>query len=176
MKYYGERNLKLYRDYNNQNKKGSEEPAPVKNQQFFPGGFPGRPPQPPGQMRPQPGQRPQVGPPPGQMGPQPGQTAPQPGQLRAPMSAPPNFTPELPSAEREQLQAPFGAPQFAPRRPRNLRSCLNRFTYIWLVNGNSFWFFPVFLSGQQVVGFRWRRGSWVFDRISTRRILFHQCF
>lgn len=162
----------MYRDYYNQDRNDSGESASVKNQQFFPGGFPGQ--QPPGQTRPQPGpMRPQPGP----TRPQPGPTGPPPGQMRAPTGAPPNFTPELPRAEREQLQTPFGGPQGQRgHRPRDLRRCLNRFTYIWLVNGNSFWFFPVFQSGQQVIGFRWRRGSWVYDRISTRRILFHQCF
>ena len=169
-----ERNLKLFRDNYNQDRNASGEPTPVKNQQFFPGGFPGPGQRPPGQTRPQPGS---PGQPPGQMRPQPGPAGQPPGQMRAPAGAPPNFTPELPRSEQEQLQTPFGGSQGQRgHRPRDLRSCLNRFTYIWLVNGNSFWFFPVFLSGQQVIGFRWRRGSWVYDRISTRRILFHQCF
>jgi hypothetical protein len=57
-----------------------------------------------------------------------------------------------------------------------MRGCLNRFTFIWLVNGNSFWFYPTFVDRQFVTGFRWRRNRWEFDRINLRRILFHRCF
>lgn len=118
-------------------------------------------------------------------------------QMRQPIGAPPSFTPTLPESERGEQRGMFGRPPgFGPdrrpdqrerggprdrdfdrgRRPRNLRSCLNRFTFIWLINGDSFWFYPIMLSGQQVVGFRWRRGAWVFDRINVRRIFFHQCY
>ena len=114
-------------------------------------------------------------------------------QMRQPIGSPPNFTPTLPESERGKQREMFGgSPGFGPdqrnrggpgdrdfdrgRRPRNLRSCLNRFTFIWLFNGDSFWFYPIMISGQQVVGFRWQRGAWVFDRINIRRIFFHQCY
>jgi hypothetical protein len=72
----------------------------------------------------------------------------------------------------------FREPQFEERfgRERDLRRCLNRFTFIWLNNGNSFWFYPTFIGRQQVEGFRWRRGAWIFDRINIRRIIFFRCF
>jgi len=112
-------------------------------------------------------------------------------QMREPMGPPPSFTPTLPESELGEQRGAFGGqPGFGPgrmpdrrgddfdrrRRERNLRGCLRRFTFIWLVNGNSFWFFPIIISGQQVIGFRWRRGVWVYDRINVRRILYHQCY
>jgi hypothetical protein len=57
-----------------------------------------------------------------------------------------------------------------------MRRCLFRFTYFWLFNGNDFWFYPTFVDGQFVHGFRWRRNRWEFDRINLRRIFFFRCF
>jgi hypothetical protein len=57
-----------------------------------------------------------------------------------------------------------------------MRRCLFRFTYIWLFNGNDFWFYPTFVDGQFVQGFRWRRNRWEFDRINLRRIFYFRCF
>lgn len=104
-----------------------------------------------------------------------------PGMEGQPRTAPPNFIPEAPDMGRRQMGSPgqdqFGLQRFPqPVRPRELRRCQNRFTYIWLVNGNAFWFFPTFVGSQFVQGFRWRRNRWEFDRINLRRILFFRCF
>ncbi|MDD3174161.1 MAG: hypothetical protein PHF63_11015 [Herbinix sp.] len=97
-----------------------------------------------------------------------------------PTTPPPNFIPEGPGMERRSMGGPTGyGEQFRPgmqTRPRELRRCLNRFTFIWLVNGNSFWFFPTFIDRQFVVGFRWRRNRWEYDRININRIIFFRCF
>lgn len=83
-------------------------------------------------------------------------------RMEGPRTAPPNFVPQF---EEER----FG-------RRRDIRSCINRFTFIWLNNGNSFWFYPVFVGRDQVVGFRWRRNGWMFDRLNLRRISGFRCF
>jgi len=168
----------LFKDYYNQNKRCcSEKNGSLRNQQFTPGGFPGQR-QPSGsQTRPS---NPPFGTPSGRpSGPQTGTN----GQMRQPMGPPPSFTPELPSSERQELlrePAQFGTESrglgFPRRRPRDLRNCVNRFTFIWLVNGNSFWFFPIFVTREFVIGFRWSRGSWMPDRINVRRIFYHQCY
>lgn len=97
-----------------------------------------------------------------------------------PPSAPPSFTPDMPRTGGQPFSGDFDSiEQFrGPERDqfRSLRRCLNRFTFIWLVNGNSFWFYPTFIRRQQVEGFRWRNGRWEFDRINIRRILFFRCF
>ncbi len=82
-------------------------------------------------------------------------------QPPAPMMAPPNFSPPIPAWQN-------GA--------RGIRGCINRNTYIWLVNGNSFWFFPTFVSRQAVIGFRWRGFGWIYQRINLNTIRSFQCF
>lgn len=100
-----------------------------------------------------------------------------------PPSAPPNFTPQLPREEGQQLlseqrgiSGPGGLIFDFRRRQRDFRGCMNRFTYIWLFNGNNFWFYPVFIGRNAVEGFRWRRNRWEYERILINRILFHICF
>lgn len=149
-----------------------------KSQQFFPGRT-GTPPQPPGR-----GESPFE--PPGRGGPSfetPGRGQPSstpPGRQGQPPSAPPSFTPEMP---RGAGQSFTGSPDYGMQfrgdgfnRPRNYWGCLNRVTYIWLFNGNNFWFYPTFIGRRQMEGFRWRQGRWVYDRINLNRILFFTCF
>lgn len=170
---------------------GSPEPSGPPGQR--PPGSPGpsvppgqRPPGPPGSSVP-PGQRPPG--PPGPSGP-PGQRPPgssgPPGQGRpgaGPPSPPPTFTPQLPREEQQYLsepqgfRGPFGGRIIdLRRRPRDFRGCLNRFTYIWLINGSNFWFYPTFVGRNTIEGFRWRRNRWDYDRININRVLFHLCF
>jgi hypothetical protein len=157
----------------NQNRGDNKSQEKVQRQQFYPGGAPFPP------RRPDRDDRPRFQ--------QPNFPSQAPGMGEAPRSAPPNFIPEAPGMGRGQMEGPgqfqYGAP-FRDRdrdrdgggRPRNLRGCLNRFTFIWLVNGNSFWFYPTYVDRQFVQGFRWRRNRWEFDRINVRRILFFRCF
>jgi hypothetical protein len=116
------------------------------------------------------------------------------GREEPPRSAPPNFVPEQPGRgqgpERglgQERRGPmFGRPgiPFVPEptggdfqgRMRGIRACVNRFTYIWLFNGSNFWFYPTFVDGRFVRGFRWRRNRWEFDRIAINRIIFFRCF
>lgn len=143
---------------------------PMKYQQFVPG-FPIRSPVSPGQGQQRPGQRPSESQGPGRPG----------GQ---PPSAPPSFTPQLPrESDQELLSDPSGFRGSSGGafigfrgRFRDFRGCMNRFTYIWLTNGNSFWFYPVFASRNTLEGFRWRRNRWEYERININRILFHLCF
>ena len=129
---------------------------------------PGFPPQRPGRVE-EPPMMPPGFPPPGQG-----------AQEMAPRTAPPNFIPEMPDMEKRSYGQPYGGGgQMTPYmqiRPRELRRCLNRFTFIWLINGNSFWFYPTFLDRQFVYGFRWRRNQWEYDRLNVNRIIFSRCF
>ncbi len=106
-----------------------------------------------------------------------------PGMGAAPRSAPPSFTPEGPPTDQRALMGgpggPGGAPNAAGRgfvRPGDFRRCMFRFTYIWLFNGNNFWFYPTFVGRQFVEGFRWRRNRWEYDRINIQRIFFFRCY
>ena len=203
--------LSLNNNYYNFNNEGVKKRGTLKNQQFFPGGFPQTPPPPgregqPGRVPPsmtppgregQPGRVPPSMTPPGREG-QPGRVPPgftppgrgrqpgtpppemtPPGMEGAPRTAPPGFIPELPRMEGRQMGAPSGfgpQNQYGRGRFRDFRGCLYRFTYIWLDNGNNFWFYPIFVRGLQLEGFRWRRNGWVYDRINIRKIIFHICY
>jgi hypothetical protein len=97
-----------------------------------------------------------------------------------PRNAPPNFIPEIPSTFRRPMGGPpgFGVQyQFGGyNRANEIRACLNRFTFIWLINGNAFWFYPTFIDRRFVQGFRWRNNGWQYDRIGINRILFSRCY
>ncbi len=136
----------------------------------FPGGFPGSPggfPGGPGGFPGSPGGFP-GGPGgfPGGAGGFPGGPGGSPGGGQAggpPSSPPPAFVPQ------EQATA------FAVD-PGGIRRCMFRFTYIWLIDGRSFWFYPVFLGRNSVAGWRWsRRRGWVYFGIDLRQIRSFQC-
>jgi len=118
----------------------------------FPGlpGFPGFPGQP--------------GPPSGQPGPPSGQPAGPPGQMGAPSSPPPGFIPQQPAV------SPFAVD------PGAIVRCLFRNTYVWLVNGNQFWFYPVFVGRTSVAGFQWNGRFWMYTGLSLQSIQSFTCF
>jgi hypothetical protein len=134
-----------------------------------------------------PGRRPSnvpVGPPPNApVGPPP----------NVPMGPPPNVPGGQPSRESQQ-RAPEA--EFYPRdrdrdndrdrdrdrdrdneyNPRQFRRCLNRYMYVWLRNGNSFWFYPIYIAGDTLIGYRWREFGWVYFTLNIRRISYYQCY
>jgi len=119
----------------------------------------------PGQMR-QPG-FPGQGPPPGF----PGQGGPPGGQPSSgpPTGPPPSFVPQ------QQAGARGGAQVFAVD-PGAIRGCLFRFTYVWLRNGRSFWFYPTYVGRQSIAGFRWNGRRWNYYGTDLNRITSFQCF
>ncbi|MFE8697775.1 hypothetical protein ACFYKT_15655 [Cytobacillus sp. FJAT-53684] len=84
-----------------------------------------------------------------------------------PSSPPPTFTPQM------QQQSSFST--FAVD-PGSIRGCLRRFTFIWLENGRSFWFYPTFVGRTSVAGWRWRGFRWVYYGTDLNRIRSFQCF
>ena len=130
---------------------------------MLPPGFPGGP----GTQGPpfQPGPQ---GPPgfPGGPGPQgpPGQ--PGGSQTQGPTSPPPQFTPVQPQQ----------GPSLYAVDPGAISRCLFRNTYVWLTNGENFWFWPVFVGPTSVAGFRWSGRFWFYFGIDLRRISSFSCF
>jgi len=120
-----------------------------------PGGFPGQPGGFPGQPGGFPGQ---PGGFPGQPGGFPGQSG---GQ---PTSPPPSFTPSQPSATLFAVD------------PGAIAGCRFRNTFVWLNNGESFWFFPTFVGRHSVAGYRWFGFFWAYFGIDTNRIRSFTCF
>jgi hypothetical protein len=106
---------------------------------------------------------------PTQPGPMPTQPGPMPAQ---PLAPPPNFIPALPQSTQEPESFRLGGQLGG----NNIRFCLNRYTYMWLFNGNNFWFYPTFIGRNSVEGFRWRRNGWTYERINLRQIFFSLCF
>lgn len=148
-----------------------ESPSGQRFNQFFPpfnppGSFPMNPPPPPGG----PGSFPMNPPPPGPGpgggpggGPGPGGG----GNSPMPMGPPPAFSPQMPMLQ-SQSQYQSGS--------SGIRRCIYRNTFIWQRNGNSFWFFPTFVTRNDILGFRWGRFGWVPSTVNRNSILTFQCF
>ncbi|MCH7322158.1 hypothetical protein LZ480_09670 [Solibacillus sp. MA9] len=132
--------------------------------QFFPPGFGGPGAPPPGFGGP-------GAPPPGFGGPgfppPPMNQPPMGGNTQMPTGAPPNFTPAMPMSTSRSGSYTGSS---------GIRRCIYRNTFIWLRNGNSFWFFPTFVTRNVVLGFRWGRFGWQYSTINRDSILTFQCF
>ncbi|KEZ53964.1 hypothetical protein [Metabacillus indicus] len=74
-------------------------------------------------------------------------------------------------------QIPQQSPSLFAVDPGAISGCLFRFTYVWLNNGNSFWFYPTFVGRTSVAGYRWRprQFRWVYFGIDTQRIASFSC-
>lgn len=83
---------------------------------------------------------------------------------QAPTAPPPAFIPQ------QAVASPFAVD------PGAIRLCQFRNTFIWLNNGEAFWFYPVFVGPRSVAGFRWNGWSWMIFGIDTRRIMSFTCF
>ena len=129
---------------------------------FFPPPFDGPGPGPgPGGPPPFGGPGPWGPPPFGGPGQGPGQ-GPGPGApSQMPGGPPPNFSPMMSASQAGS---------------NGINRCLFRNTFIWLRNGESFWFFPTFVSRDVISGFRWGRFGWTFRRVNRDSILTFQCF
>lgn len=94
------------------------------------------------------------------------------GQDGPPSSPPPSFTPQM---QQQQFSGSGGPSVFAVDSGA-IRGCRFRFTYVWLENGNSFWFYPTFVGRTSVAGWRWRRNRWTYYGTDLRRISSFRCF
>jgi hypothetical protein len=83
---------------------------------------------------------------------------------QAPTAPPPPFIPQQAAA------TPFAVD------PGAIRLCLFRNTFIWLSNGEGFWFYPIFVGPRSVAGFRWNGRFWTIFGIDTRHIISFTCF
>ena len=81
-----------------------------------------------------------------------------------PTSPPPSFTPTQPQATAFAVD------------PGAIAGCRFRNTFVWLNNGESFWFFPTFVGRHSVAGWRWIGWRWIYFGIDTNRIRSFTCF
>jgi hypothetical protein len=76
-----------------------------------------------------------------------------------PQIPPPDFTPHLHSFTKD---------------PTLIRNCLNRFTHMW-TGRDIFWFYPIRLKRNAVVGFRWIGITWIEFEIEFDAIQAFHC-
>ncbi|KZZ85248.1 hypothetical protein [Bacillus sp. SJS] len=92
----------------------------------------------------------------------------------------------FPGQGQGQGQPPGPPPGFTPQQqatafavdPGGIRRCLYRNTYVWLNNGQQFWFYPTFVGRNSTAGFRWFPGfrQWGYFGIDLRQISSFTCF
>ncbi|MDQ0058538.1 hypothetical protein [Paenibacillus harenae] len=107
---------------------------------------------------------PPFGPPPPPFGPPGPPGPPGPSGQQSPTAPPPQFVPPRPQATLFAVD------------PGGIRRCLFRNTYIWLSNGNQFWFFPVFVGRNSVAGFRWNGFFWMYAGYDLNLVDSFTCF
>lgn len=160
-----------YEDYDYDYTRPDGMPSPMMPQQ-------GQQPWQQGQQPWQPGQQPgQQGQPPWQPGQQPGQPGQPPWQPGQPPWQPgqPGLMPYAPGPHNFGQFAPtMRPPGYIPRRPNffpgPIRQCRNRFAFIWLNNGRSFWAWIASVTQRVVYGYRWNGRMWVYMELNVNNI------
>lgn len=93
-----------------------------------------------------------------------------------PKSPPPNY---IPSKKDKGVQK-FNQGQYGPGikavSQSSIRFCLFKYTYIWEVNGRSYWAFLFNVDRISVSGFRWTGRNWVYFGVNLRRIDSFVCY
>ncbi|MEH6904508.1 proline-rich domain-containing protein [Neobacillus drentensis] len=59
--------------------------------------------------------------------------------------------------------------------PGGIRHCLYRYTYVWLNNGRSFWYYPTYVGRTSIAGYRWRGYYWDYYGMDLNRIRSFSC-
>ena len=90
----------------------------------------------------------------------------------APKSPPPNYIP----SKKEQGVQSFGQSHQYAVSPNSIRFCVFKYTYIWEVNGRSYWAFLFNVDRRSVSGFRWTGRRWVYFGVSLRQIDSFICY
>ncbi|RLQ97482.1 hypothetical protein [Falsibacillus albus] len=94
--------------------------------------------------------------------PPPGQHGPGDGHNQPPSGPPPNIQ----LSQSASLKAVD---------PGAIKGCRYRYTYIWLRNGQSFWFYPTYVGRQSISGYRWVGYMWIYYGVSLKQISSFQC-
>lgn len=88
-------------------------------------------------------------------------------QQGPPKTPPPSFTPQLSEAAEPSLLAVD---------PGAIAPCVNRFSYIWLKNGQSFWAYLIYVGRTSASGWRYQRGRWVYFGVDLKEIKNFICY
>ncbi|MCL2592610.1 MAG: hypothetical protein FWD82_04510 [Defluviitaleaceae bacterium] len=124
--------------------------------------------------------RPHPTPPPRPTPPRPHPTPPRPTPPPRPHPTP---TPRPPHGGNHNHRPTTPPPRMIPPRSsgfgavdgRAISRCMFRTTYVWLRNGREFWFYPVFVGGRSVAGFRWDGFNWRYIGFDLNTIDFFSC-
>jgi hypothetical protein len=107
---------------------------------------------------------------------------PMPGQ----MPGSPGFPPFSPPGQGQEAGPPTTPPpSYIPSQtqqmgtfavdPGSIRGCLFRFTYVWLRNGQQFWYYPTFVGRRSISGYRWNGFMWMYFGVSLQQIQSFTC-
>lgn len=96
-----------------------------------------------------------------------------PNQPNMPKSPPPNY---IPSKQDKGVQNFSSSKDSKSVSPNSIKFCLFKYTYIWEVNGRSYWAFLLNVDKRSVSGFRWLGFTWVYFGVDLRRIDSFICY
>ena len=88
-------------------------------------------------------------------------------QQGPPKTPPPGFTPQLSDVPDVSLLAVD---------PGAIGPCVNRFSYIWLNNGQSFWAYLVYVGKTSASGWRYRGRRWEYFGVDLKEIKSFSCY
>lgn len=88
-------------------------------------------------------------------------------QQGPPKTPPPSFTPQPSEAADVSLMAVD---------PGAIAPCVNRFSYIWLKNNQSFWAYLIYVGKTSASGWRYRRGRWEYFGVDLKEIKSFTCY
>jgi hypothetical protein len=76
--------------------------------------------------------------------------------------------------DRPSGSPPDVIPRLAPRvraiDAGAIRGAMFKMIYVWLEDGQSFWFFPTYVGRESVAGFRWGRFGWTYAGFDLRLV------
>jgi len=97
-------------------------------------------------------------------------------QSGMPKSPPPNYIPNKNDGGVQSFnQGNYGAGTKAVSQ-NSIRFCLYKYTYIWEVNGRSYWAFLLNIDRVSASGFRWLGRRWVYFGVDLRKIDSFVCY
>lgn len=78
----------------------------------------------------------------------------------------------IPQSQVSMRQPQYPPPAFIPPKPEfsYVVDCLYQYTYVWLLNGDNFWFYPTRVEYGEVSGYRWNGAFWMYYGIDPRFI------
>ncbi len=87
----------------------------------------------------------------------------------------PEFRPPAPKGAPPRM-TPTQSPGLRAIDPGAIRQCMYTYVYIWLENGQNFWFYPTFVGRRSISGYRWTRFGWAYTGFDLDMIQSFYCY